>query len=421
MTTYYVTPTGTATMADAVNPSTPTDIMTALGALSTSAPTPLAAGDVVKIQAGTYALTGDISITSGGVSGTTAKPIIFMACNTSWNPVLPIRDIITKRLSFSNSVVLGGGTYFINVSACNFLVWQGVSLSTDVNTAAITLGSTNILYLCKIYNGPTGGSAAKAIHTSGSVLCGCEFVCSGTYQYIVYLYNAPNRVHDCVVYGSGTGGHGICSAPTNTSVVIITNCLVTNVSNACIAIGTANSQTLISSCILSMASYGVLFSALAYYGYYEVNANIITNMLTRPISLSHSIGGILLASHNHIYGNAENAIRWSGTLLEHGTISTGIDDFRDSSADDYRLSLEAPAKNDGILHNAIGALGIEDVPAPYSVWTSDIVMGVQGTLTLPTPAQVQAGVSFGPDSSYTGTYIGSGGGKRPASTNGGFQ
>ncbi|MGH2271392.1 hypothetical protein ACQ9LF_06295 [Anaerohalosphaeraceae bacterium U12dextr] len=66
MTTYYVTPIGTATMAEAVNPATPTDIMTALGALSASAPTPLAAGDVVEVQAGTYTLTSSISVTSGG-------------------------------------------------------------------------------------------------------------------------------------------------------------------------------------------------------------------------------------------------------------------------------------------------------------------------------------------------------------------
>lgn len=423
--TYYVTAdAGGGGVGSQVNPWTITEAL-----LSFSTGGSINAGDIIYIKAGSHTVTSSVS---GTRDGTIASPIKVIGCDASWNPTLPTYNAATKRLDFTGCPTVNFNSNPGNLSGADYCYCYGINFVSNRNSYCLYLGANAVIHRCRFYNSNTGSSTiGLTLSTWGNISeSEIEIVGSSGTKALDASGNYALVTGSVIIGGSGNGVYA------NGAYTKLVNNLIFGHSESGVLVNTSTSclPEVINNTIIG-GTYGVYCGDAAYTTKLGLIGNIITGASVRSVYYSNATGSRCVALYNHIYNNTNDAISWSGSLYEYGNLTTNTSDFRNAGSNDYRLAYTAPALNAGVMGNSIGALGPEGLPAPSAVWSNSYIMGTQGTLTLPTAAQVLYNVLFGPDSGtqgnfyvpaesdvklgvtfgndnteFTGEYVGSGGG-----------
>lgn len=412
MTTYYVT--ADAEGGGVGSQIDPWTIQEALNGLASGGS--LAAADIVKIKAGSHSMSGNVTAAN---DGTVVAPIVFMACDASWNEFVPSRSATTKLLDHTSWGSIDFGSYIVNFSGSNSLIFRGLKITGSRAGYIINLGLDGAMFGCAVINAANSSSAyAIVCYNDNCLLYNCDAACTGSSSNAaISVVDISAKIINCVIYSSKADGI-LLSYSYGYSVV--SGCLIYGYGTNGIKMsaGTSNSVVILN-CTIDGGATGTK-QGIMFVDDDNAYAHPITNCIitgnTVGIYLSHATGMGLIAASNHLYNNTTD-IDWDGNTQEYGNIITETSDFRDAANADYRLDILAPALTAGPFGSPIGHIGIEDVAALANVLSSETLMGEAGTFveadrnTDPGIANVKTGTEYKIlNVSKTGEYSASGGG-----------
>jgi hypothetical protein len=415
LTTRHVASDGVAAWADSTSSDTPCSLSTAVANAS--------AGSYIKIKSGTYVRGASDTVTA---DGTVASPIIWCGCDTSWNPITPVRNSDNLLLTTTDMPYLDytGGNYKWAGSGSDYAIYQSLRIAsaTTDTTAALHMGISCIGYGCSV-TATANDADAKAIQTGNtSVLLGCDAACTGaSSSTAIYVING------CMVMGcyvTDSASYGINMANTNALVL-------NNVISGCADWGIYYSFTSGRFMIINNTIFGKGIGT-ANYSYAAINpviGNHITNSSTYGFSAPHISGSSMLFAYNRLRDNATADISCVGdwtaaTSWAHVTETAGGGDAAARNAAEFVSSGGTPA-NFNLKYGAaaiganfmkymdIGGLQMALPTFPIAAHVIDTASAygpvdtpISGTFEVPAESNVKKGVNYGSSDEFEGEFTG---------------
>jgi hypothetical protein len=388
------------------------------------------AGNIYYFKAGTYSIGATATLTS---DGTASDPICLIACDSSWNVVIPTRTGTGKlNTNTTNGTTcphlsLGSG-YYLNFTGSTYLIVGGFRIAADRNGSAVSVGDNSILYGCAVTNSYSN-SSANCITEAGSydLVAHCDAACTGGNSGSAIASATGGKVYYCLVYQSAS--YGITVGGSN---AVIANNLIYGCSDYGVYKSSTTAAVVMT--VLNNTVYGKgVGTANGTYTNLDV---VMGNHCTDGSGYGFYSSGVsapVALAFNRTRDNSSGAVSWPGTWDDRTTwqhvtdaVVDGPDDeFVSVTTGDFRLRASAAAVDKG----AFGAIGASQLPAAVlptvlNVWYGSGTYGYPWDTRTPTkrassiPVTGGAGATLSaPDvksgvvvDDVTGSYAGGGGG-----------
>jgi hypothetical protein len=313
----------------------------------------------MNIKAGTYTLTGNITLKAGAAE----SPIVWRGYNSTIGDLMTVgRSSATGELDTTNFPVIDGTSsgYIITLGAYNSV--QNLSITGVVNNALVsgTVATSCNIWRCRIENTHSNGGGVRCIilsTTYGSVL-DCDLTWASTNATGAAVGSWRGSIHGCRVWNSsGKYGVGIGAAELGSTVH---GCLVFDCVTGISCNGSGNSHNVCNNTVYNTTTALLLGSS---------GHTVCDNIFYK--CSGYAIGGGS-AGNNLLVNNAMGELTSGridpsngGNIEEIDAITLTADPFTDAANDDYTLNTTSGG---GALCRGAGAMfsGYLDVGAIQS-------------------------------------------------------